>query len=183
MSNEEIVKEIDEATNLMTEAKVKMNVALNLARGAIVKGNAVDKEAYNKGLEDGRNEVWEWLKKFGKMRANEAKRLYGYNGELWEIFDNFTPQEVLEKLEAYEKEQEEKRKAEEMAVINVGDVVEYDGVQAVVMDIDIVDNVALFTENACIESWLPQCTFKKTGKHIDISSILQQLGSDADELS
>lgn len=174
MSNEEIVKEIDEATNLMTEAKVKMNVALNLARGVIIKGNTVDTEAYNKGLEDGRNEVWEWLKKFGKMRANEAKRLYGYNGELWEIFDNFTPQEVLLKLEEYEKEQNE---------IKVGDVIEYDGIQAIVMDIDAVDNVALFTENACIESWLPQCTCKKTGKHIDISSILQQIGSDADELS
>lgn len=166
MSNEEIVKEIDEATKLLKEGIRKIRDSLNIARDIANKENAVDEEAYNKGLEDGRNEVWEWLKKFGKMRANEAKRLYGYNGELWEIFDNFTPQEVLLKLEEYEKEQNE---------IKVGDVIEYDGIQAIVMDIDAVDNVALFTENACIESWLPQCTCKKTGKHIDVSSILQQI--------
>ncbi len=180
MSNEEIVKEIDEATNLMTEAKVKMNVALNLARGAIVKGNAVDTEAYNKGLEDGRNEVWELVKKLSEMPNLIAKEIFGYEF-LYGIVINCTPQEALAKLEAYEKEQEEKRKAEEMAVINVGDVVEYDGVQAVVMDIDLVDNVALFTENACIESWLPQCTCKKTGKHIDIQSVLAQIGGGKGE--
>lgn len=179
MSNEEIVKEIDEATNLMTEAKVKMNVALNLARGVIMKGNTVDTEAYNKGLEDGK----EVLHKVYDMQCDEIQKVFGVTGGFYAVIYYFSMQDIIAKLEAYEKEQEEKRKAEEMAVINVGDVVEYDGVQAVVMDIDLVDNVALFTENACIESWLPQCTCKKTGKHIDISSILQQIGSDADELS
>ena len=75
MSNEEIVKEIDEATNLMTEAKVKMNVALNLARGVIMKGNTVDTEAYNKGLEDGRNEVWELAKKIFKYDHKQNEEI------------------------------------------------------------------------------------------------------------
>lgn len=138
---------------------------------------------YEKGLED----AWELANKISDIySASERARIFNYvvgGITVMDILRDFTPQEALAKLEAYEKEQEEKRKAEEMAIINVGDVVEYDGVQAVVMDIDLVDNVALFTENACIESWLPQYTCKKTGKHIDISSILQQIGSDADELS
>lgn len=177
MSNEEIVKEIDEATRFMTEAKVKTNVALNLARNAVMKESKADEEAYNKGLEDGRNEVWEWLKKFGKMRANEAKRLYGYNGELWEIFDNFTPQEVLLKLEEYEKEQNE---------IKAGYVYEIMGKFCAVVQVDEFNNEYHIiwcdggTDRIPFETPIG---FKKTGKHIDIQSILKQIGSDADELS
>ena len=174
MSNEEIVKEIDEATRLMAEAKVKMNGTLNLARGAIVKGNAVDKEAYNKGL----NDAWELAKKLWHNDARTNDDIYGIEYFI-DIANEYTPQEALAKLEAYEKEQEKVRQK-----IMVGDIVTLeDGTKGVVMDEDGVDNVVIFTENGCIEAWMNKKYITKTGKRIDIQSLLQQIGSDADELS
>ena len=85
MSNEEIVKEIDEATNLMTEAKVKMNIALNLARGVIMKGNTVDTEAYNKGLEDAK----EVLHKVYDMKCDEIQKIFGVTGGFYEVIYYF----------------------------------------------------------------------------------------------
>lgn len=170
MSNEEIVKEIDEATNLMTEAKVKMNVALNLARGVIMKGNTVDTEAYNKGLEDGRNEVWELAKKLWHNDARTNDDIYGIEYFI-DIANEYTPQEALAKLEAYEKEQGEAR-----LKIMVGDIVAMeDGIKGVVMDEDGVDNVVIFTENGCIEAWMNKKYITKTSKHIDIQSLLEQI--------
>lgn len=174
MSNEEIVKEIDEATSLMTEAKVKMNIALNLARGVIMKGNTVDTEAYNKGL----NDAWELAKKLWHNDARTNDDIYGIEYFI-DIANEYTPQEALAKFEAYEKEQEKVRQK-----IMVGDIVTLeDGTKGVVMDEDGVDNVVIFTENGCIEAWMNKKYITKTGKHIDIQSILQQIGSDADELS
>lgn len=132
--------------------------------------------SYNQGLQD----AWELAKKIAMEKSNggfdvyEIVGIFGFN-DMDAIFMSYTPQEALAKLKAYEEAQEEKRKAEEMAKIHVGDVVKYDGIQAVVMDIDTVGNVALFTENACIESWIPQCLVKKTSKNIDVESLLGQI--------
>ena len=171
MSNEEIVKEIDEATRLMAEAKVKMNGTLNLARGAIVKGNAVDKEAYNKGL----NDAWELANKISDIDStSERARIFNYvvgGITVVDILRDFTPQEALAKLEAYEKEQKKARQK-----IMVGDIVALeDGIKGVVMDEDGVDNVVIFTENGCIEAWMNKKYITKTSKHIDIQSLLEQI--------
>ena len=139
-------------------------------------------KTHEQGLED----AWELAKKIAMEKQNggfdsyEIVDIFGLN-DMDAIFMSYTPQEALAKLKAYEKEQEEKRKAEKMAKINVGDVVKYDGIQAVVMDMDTVGNVALFTENACIESWIPQCLVKKTSKNIDVESLLGQIKGDANE--
>lgn len=166
MSNEEIVKEIDEATNLMTEAKVKMNVALNLARGVIMKGNTVDTEAYNKGL----NDAWKCARKIFTTDCATLQKVLGSSDEGTIIMLN-EPQAILAKLEAYEKEQEKARQK-----IMVGDIVALeDGIKGVVMDEDGVDNVVIFTENGCIEAWMNKKYITKTGKHIDIHSVLEQI--------
>ena len=174
MSNEEIVKEIDEATNLMTEAKVKMNIALNLARGVIMKGNTVDTEAYNKGL----NDAWELAKKLWHNDVRTNDDIYGIEYFI-DIANDYTPQEALAKLEVYEKEQNE---------IKVGDVVcanNYPNYEFVVCYIHISEIGGYATYGGITEkgTWFANDDVKKTGKHIDIQSILQQIGSDADELS
>lgn len=167
MSNEEIVKEIDEATNLMTEAKVKMNVALNLARGVIMKGNTVDTEAYNKGLEDAK----EVLHKVYDMKCDEIQKIFGVTGGFYAVIYYFSMQDIIAKLEAYEKEQEKVRQK-----IMVGDIVTLeDGTKGVVMDEDGADNVVIFTENGCIEAWMNKKYITKTGKRIDIQSVLEQI--------
>lgn len=136
----------------------------------------------DKTYEEGLNDAWELAKKIAMEKSNggfdsyEIVKIFGFN-DMDAIFMEYTPQEALAKLKAYEEAQE----TEKMAKINVGDVVKYDGIQAVVMDIDTVDNVALFTENSCVESWIPQCFVVKTGKHIDIAGLLEQIKGDANE--
>ena len=129
-----------------------------------------------KALNEGRNEVWELANKlFGyscdtKLTNEDLKKIFGSACEM-DILRNFTPQEALAKLEAYEKEQEKARQK-----IMVGDIVTLeDGTKGVVMDEDGVDNVVIFTENGCIEAWINKKYITKTGKHIDIQSVLEQI--------
>lgn len=150
MSNEEIVKEIDEATNLLKEGMRKIRDSLNIARDIAIKDNAADEEAYNKGLEDGRNEVWELIKKLWNLRPVDRDDIFGYS-LIGDLVKNFTPQEALAKLEAYEKEQNE---------IKVGDVIEAtdlfgDVFKGIVLDFkDGAENeVFVLDENGCVDVW------------------------------
>jgi hypothetical protein len=126
---------------------------------------------YEKGLNDGRNEVWELAKKLWHNDARTNDDIYGIEYFI-DIANEYTPQEALAKLETYEKEQEKARQK-----IMVGDIVALeDGTKGVVMDEDGVDNVAIFTENGCIEAWMNKKYITKTGKHIDIQGVLKQIG-------
>lgn len=139
-------------------------------------------DAYNKGHADGvaqgMNDAWELAKRIlgiidkenhELIPAKELIKIYGSN-DLLDIFA-FIPQEALAKLKAYEDSK-----------IEVGDVVAWtdfadDTFNGVVLDFkDNTDNeVVVFTENSCVDVWkIAEC--KKTGKHIDISSILEQIG-------
>lgn len=123
-----------------------------------------------KALNEGRNEVWELANKIQGLDCNIREKIYGIY-KMPVIFEKFTPQEALVKLEAYEKEQEKVRQK-----IMVGDIVTLeDGTKGVVMDEDGVDNVVIFTENGCIEAWMNKKYITKTGKHIDIHSVLEQI--------
>ena len=123
-------------------------------------------EAYNKGL----NDAWELAKKLWHNDARTNDDIYGIEYFI-DIANEYTPQEALAKFEAYEKEQEKVRQK-----IMVGDIVALeDGIKGVVMDEDGVDNVAIFTENGCIEAWMNKKYITKTGKHIDIQSLLEQI--------
>ena len=123
-------------------------------------------EAYNKGL----NDAWELAKKIvlpdkdGGMKISEIKNVFKINHvDVNDILRNFTPQEALAKLEAYEKEQAE---------IKVGDVVEVNGCKFLVTTV-ANDHINLIDSKG-ITTWTTS-TCKKTGKHIDIQPILEQI--------
>lgn len=124
-------------------------------------------EAYNKGL----NDAWELAKKIYEMKSKEFDEVFR-DVHYVDVFYHFTPQEALAKLEAYEKSKE----------IKVGDIVCNDDV----MENGIVTYIAddevfmLYDDGSC---GLVKGNLTKTGKHIDIQSVLKQIGSDADELS
>lgn len=126
-------------------------------------------KTYNEGLEDGRNEVWELAKKLVLLDSSIGWEIFG-TCRVLEVLENFTPQEALAKLEAYEKEQAE---------IKVGDVVEHtDNSKAVVLSIDgKVLRVLTDLHNA--ENWHINNVIK-TGKHIDIQSVLEQINGGKD---
>ena len=123
-------------------------------------------EACNKGLEDGRNEVWELADKLNNMPMQDIIDIYGFDVDRCSVYSKITPQEALAKLEAYEKK------------IEVGDVVRLKG-----SDKEYV--VTAIDEDRCSEiycgvskdgRWFSQCNVEKTGKHIDVQSVLQQIG-------
>lgn len=83
-----------------------------------------------------------------------------------EVFSAVDADEALAKLEAYEKEKE----------IKVGDVVEsiYSGRLGVITQIKENGKFVLFMDGMAGE--LAHNDIKKTGKHIDISELLQKIG-------
>ena len=125
-----------------------------------------------KALNEGRNEVWELANKIQGLDCNIREKIYGIY-KMPVIFEKFTPQEALVKLEAYEKEQNE---------IKVGDIVYNDDTmeEGVVTHIDNDEVFMLYDDGSCGNTY---GNLTKTGKHIDIQSVLKQIGGDADELS
>ena len=125
-------------------------------------------EAYNKGLED----AWKLAKKIvvntdnGGMSLSEIQNVFNYSSS-HTVLRIFTPQEALAKLEAYEKEQEE---------IKVGDVVtDLNNVtKGVVLAKDEKRCLILFGDGSSDRHEIKNMI--KTGKHIDIQSMLQQIG-------
>ena len=122
--------------------------------------------AYRKGKKD----AWELANKIYTMSDKEFDDVFGYVHKE-DIFCYLNYDEALAKLKAYEEAQ-----------IKVGDVVAWtdfadDTFNGVVLDFkDNTDNeVVVFNENGCVDVWkIADC--KKTGKHIDIQSILEQIG-------
>lgn len=132
---------------------------------------SAEEKAYNKGL----NDAWELAKKIA---------LYPENGglsreKMLEIFNNASsvsilttaiPQEVLAKIEAYKKEQAE---------IKVGDVVSHDGLKGVVTRItdDCIYTIS-YIGTTPRYSATESKKLTKTGKRIDISAILAEIGKE-----
>ena len=125
----------------------------------------MSENAYNKGL----NDAWELLKKLEVMNVDKLREVFGFASNTMQIFEkiynNFTPQEALAKLKEYEEAQ-----------IEVGDVVEgqMSGKKAIVTRTD-GSYLDVITNEGGIDCWDKEVC-KKTGKHIDIQSILEQIG-------
>lgn len=158
MTREEILNEIDDTLAFFRSAKVKVGETLTHARNVVAKKGS--EEAYNKGLED----AWELASKISHYTSYSLLDRFEAV-EAMCVFDEYTYQEALAKLEAYEKANE----------IKVGDVVEYctDNEKAVVLAIEGRELKTL-TESTKCEMWFRE-NVKKTGKHIDIQSILEQI--------
>lgn len=120
-------------------------------------------EAYNKGLED----IWKLLDKTESMSDDEYYDCFGES--VYDGITKLTPQEALAKLEAYEKEQAE---------IKVGDVVKCEILrnEAVVTRLDTRNDgyiTVIFEDGS--GGVVRKDEYKKTGKHIDIQSLLEQI--------
>jgi hypothetical protein len=124
--------------------------------------------AYDRGL----NDAWELAKKIilvkgrGGFDAELNLKLFG-TISCADIIQNFTPQEALAKLKAYEEAQ-----------IEVGDVVDVaNGTLAIVTYANhVIDNYSFVDFTGTTRNDYKSSMLKKTGKHLDISSILKQIG-------
>ena len=102
-------EEIEKAMSALKDAMPALNDAISKASKALSSSNIAvcESKAYNKGLED----AWELAKKlwlptgYGGLEHTEVMKVFECDYCL--IAKNYTPQEALAKIEAYEKEQEE----------------------------------------------------------------------------
>lgn len=114
-------------------------------------------------------EAWKILSKIllypanGGYSAKELEEIFGRTEHLWEL----TPQEAKAKIEAWEAAKE----------IKVGDVVERDGDIGVVTNIfeDGFSNVLLENGETRVYQLI---RLKKTGRRIDITGLLKQIGGN-----
>lgn len=125
-------------------------------------------EAYIKGLEDAWNlAIKLWLPtSYGGLKDSEVMNIF--DCDYYAIAKLYTPQEALAKLEAYEKENE----------IKVGDVVEIESTKECYVILAIYGKIIWGYNCEGNESPLQELdgvTITKTGKHIDITSVLEQL--------
>lgn len=132
--------------------------------------NIASEEAYNKGLNDGRNEVWELIKKIEKLPNFRMEELFGC-GTIAKIVDKFTLQEVIAKIEAYKTEQA-KIKAGDVVTISPRSGGHYNAIVVFTKPEGYID--AIYRDGLTANNVPPQL-YRKTGKHIDISKILQQI--------
>lgn len=126
-------------------------------------------EAYNKGL----NDAWELAYKLLDMKFETRVKVFGAK-EIMSILTDFTPQEALLKLEEYKNQ------------IKVGEILEakINGTKCVVSsDKGCDDYVLTFSDGSGSARSLERIKkdFTRTGKHIDIQSILQQIGGGTSE--
>lgn len=123
-----------------------------------------------KTYSDGLNDAWELAKKIvmgvedGGFDSQEVIDVFGKNR--YYSFKDFTAEEALAKIEAYEKKES----------VCVGDVVECNGFKGVVLHFFHNGSLNIVYENGIIETLTSAQECKKTGKHIDIKSLLRQIG-------
>ena len=124
---------------------------------------AVKKTSYNKGLYD----AWELAKKVFSLNRTERKKAFGCE-EIRTVVDGFDIKEALDFMEAYEKEQ---------AAIKVGDIVHNDDTmsEGIVTYIDDDEVYMLYKDGS---SGVAEGCLTKTGKHIEIQKILEQIAGD-----
>ena len=148
-------------------------------------------EAYQRGLEDGKqvavgaaelrekleyqrglNDAWEAAKKIALMDTETSENVTGYFG-LFRIMDNLTASEVIAKLKAYE----EKQKADDPII--AGDEVIYNGTtKCVVVTPETDEKYASLIDCDGTHYSADYCECKKTGRHFDIASILEDMRND-----
>lgn len=129
--------------------------------------------AYDKGLQD----AWKIVPKIFGMTYQERNEFLGTNdsnNDIGSIIAKFTPQEALAKLEAYEKEQAE---------IKVGDVVRFKKHPSCEVLITAVSRglngvhlqTGEFGRKGEVHSDICKDYIEKTGKHINIESLFEQI--------
>ncbi|MBR2408946.1 MAG: hypothetical protein IKB07_08320 [Lachnospiraceae bacterium] len=160
------------------EVSVKGEITKVCESGVVVKAHYFGEvyfarsnmDVIGKTYEQGLADAWELAKKVllgikdGGFDSNSVMDIFGRVPYF--VFKDFTAEEALAKIEAYEKEKE----------IKVGDVVEdEEGTKALVIDEGLENTCFVFTENGCVEDWY-KVDLKKTGKKISIGDLLRQIG-------
>lgn len=163
------IKEIDDFKNHIVLEKIAVDIDM-LDKLERLDSDYVNEhygelqdEAYNKGLEDAE----EALHKVYDMGCEEIEKIFDVTGGFYEVICYFTAQTIIEKLEAYEKEHAE---------IKVGDVFEFFYSRCSVVKVTGSSAMILWKSGKTGEVPLEFLKKQKKVNHIDIQSVLQQIG-------
>ena len=126
-------------------------------------------KTYEKGLQD----AWELVKKAYDYTCDELEEIFGVKYGFHDFISKFTYQEALAKLKAYEDSQE----------IKAGDVVRCKGYPSTEILITSTERslngLHLQSDEGGrkgeAHSFIDRNAIEKTGKHIDIESLLEQI--------
>lgn len=127
-----------------------------------------DKTISDKTYESGLSDAWELAKKIYDMKCDAIEEIFGVKGGFYEVIRNFTFEDCRDRIEAYEREK----------VIKVGDVVYGDDepeLFGVVTLIDSFGTYVMWVDGSSGRDRNPK-SLHKTGKHIDIESLLKEIG-------
>ena len=130
--------------------------------------------AYQRGLD----EAWKAARRIsvielnGGLAGKELMKIYG-TMDIHKIYDDNTASEAIAKLKAYE----EKQKADDE--IKVGDEVIYNGTtKCIVVRPEDDERYASLIDGNGTHHCADHCECKKTGRHFDIASILEEMRND-----
>lgn len=139
---------------------------------SVSENEIIESKTYEQGLHEGRKERWELVKKLEALPPDEREEILGYR-TLEAIIADLTAEYVADRMEAYENK------------IKVGDVVrdaentteiwvtEINGNTFGGIKLTPTDEHGKF---GGIYSLMSLQGYVKTGKHIDIESLLRQIG-------
>ena len=126
-------------------------------------------KAYQRGLDD----AWEAARKIALMDTETSEKVTGYFG-LFRIMENLTPMQAIAKLKAYEQKQNDK--------IEVGDEVNWLGDCFIVTRIfqphNMKEQCDGIDDDGCVYHDVLMDDLEKTGRHFDITSILEEMRND-----
>ena len=133
--------------------------------------------AYQKGLEEGKKAIWEAVRKVIHLPEGVVLDLftdcYSSVCTVLQVFLKYEGSEVIEKLKAYE----EKQKADDC--IEIGDEVIYNGTtKCIVVRPENDERYASLIDSDGIHYSADHGECKKTGRHFDISKILEDMRND-----
>lgn len=147
--------------------------------------DAVRKEAYDKGYQDaavkigsdeqkiaekayqrGLNDAWDAARKIESLSAREFDKVFTGYDDCFKVFENYTPQEAIEKIGQYEQKQED---------FKVGDeVISDEDVKGVTVDMDDY-LLQVLDENGVVQAW-PREDVVKTGRHFpEIAEVIKTM--------
>ena len=118
-------------------------------------------EHYARGLSD----AWELARKIYNTNIADIDKIFGVNGGFYEVMRDFTAEEALAKIDAYEREKE----------IKVGDVVRVGNNYGVVTWLKNGWASVLWDDGSTHDDYKSK-DLTKTGKHIDIEGLLKEIG-------
>lgn len=175
-TNEQLIKEIDEISELNREARRRSNEVLSRVRGKLEHSDKKISDEYERGLED----AWELAKLFaidddkGGLHSKDINNIYGLHW--WEVFKEYTAHDAMSAYKDWLKEKEEEAKKPKTGdVIEVIDDVGSYSEKGVFMS-EGMDGFTYISKNGlvCVAK-KANFSFRKTGEHVDILGMLDKI--------